>query len=115
MPENILSSVVQPLIMKICPAVRDWLLTKPFYQFQRIIADGFCGDIKQGTISCWGCCTLRGVERKAARVIRGLEKVACQGRIKRVDVAQLREQKNGRTVFESMLWWCKRKEFVGLG
>ena len=46
---------------------------------------------------------MRGVEQKAATVIRGLEKVACQARIKMVEVAQPREQKRERSVFRSML------------
>lgn len=62
------------------------------------------------------------MEQKAARVIRGLEKVACHGRTKRVDVAQLRERKEGRTVFESFescgaakeksLWGSDKKQVL---
>lgn len=47
-------------------------------------------EVLTGVLSpSWDICTLRGAEQKAARVIRGLEKVACQGRIKRVEVDQL--------------------------
>lgn len=56
-------------------------------------------EVLTGVLSpSWDVCTLRGVEQKAARVIRGLEKVACQGRIKRVEVVQSRGWKTWKHV-----------------